>query len=61
MKRLFLFVIAMAMACAPAQSQSLTKLNVGMVSAIDMLAAATKNTRPKAVAEIPVCNALSSG
>ena len=38
MKRLFLFVIAMAMACAPAQSQSLTKLNVGMVSAIDMLA-----------------------
>ena len=38
MKRLFLLVIAMAMACAPAQSQSLTKLNVGMVSAIDMLA-----------------------
>ena len=38
MKRLFLFIISMALACAPAQSQSLTKLNVGMVSAIDMLA-----------------------
>jgi sulfonate transport system substrate-binding protein len=38
MKRLIWFVIAMAFACAPAQSQSLTKLNVGMVSAIDMLA-----------------------
>ena len=31
------------------------------ISAIDMLAAATKNTRPKAVAEIPACNALSTG
>src|ERR1700712_5203573 len=38
MKRLIWLVIAMAMACAPAQSQTLTKLNVGMVSAIDMLA-----------------------
>ena len=38
MKRLILFAVAMAMACAPAQSQTLTKLNVGMVSAIDMLA-----------------------
>ena len=38
MKRLIWFVIAMAVACTPAQSQSLTKLNVGMVSAIDMLA-----------------------
>jgi sulfonate transport system substrate-binding protein len=38
MKRLIWFAIAMAVACAPAQSQSLTKLNVGMVSAVDMLA-----------------------
>ena len=38
MKRLIWFAIAMAVACAPAQSQSLTKLNVGMVSSVDMLA-----------------------
>jgi hypothetical protein len=30
------------------------------MNAIVMLAAATKNTRPKAVADIPACNALST-
>jgi sulfonate transport system substrate-binding protein len=38
MKRLLLFVAALTLAWTPARSQELTKLNVGMVSAIDMLA-----------------------
>ncbi|MET0408679.1 MAG: ABC transporter substrate-binding protein [Hyphomicrobium sp.] len=37
-KRLIWFAIAIAMSCTPGHSQTLTKLNVGMVSAIDMLA-----------------------
>src|SRR5713101_350621 len=38
MKRLILFVAALTLAWTPAPAQELTKLNVGMVSAIDMLA-----------------------
>jgi sulfonate transport system substrate-binding protein len=38
MRRLLFFVVALILAWAPAQAQELTKLNVGMVSAIDMLA-----------------------
>ena len=38
MKRLILFGAALMLACLPAQSQEPMKLNVGMVSAIDMLA-----------------------
>ncbi|WNV08584.1 ABC transporter substrate-binding protein [Tardiphaga sp. 709] len=38
MKRILWALTAVMLACVPAQSQTLTKLNVGMVSAIDMLA-----------------------
>ncbi len=38
MKRLLLLGAALMLACLPAQAQDLIKLNVGMVSAIDMLA-----------------------
>lgn len=38
MKRLLLLGAALMLACLPAQAQGLIKLNVGMVSAVDMLA-----------------------